>query len=57
MRIKQITQKLDEQVNFKAPLLTMMYTDPKSSFWFVSGYLKNTSQQNLDTENLRRYIP
>ena len=42
-----------KQVNFIAPLLNKMHTDPNFLFGFklcyVSGYIKNTSQQILNT--------
>ena len=48
-----------KKVNFIAQLLNKMHTDPQFSRWFgfklcyISRHLKNTSQQNLDTGNLR----
>ena len=45
-----------KKVNFIAPLLNKMYTDPQFSFGFKlcygSRYLKNTYQQIIDTGNL-----
>ena len=47
-----------KKVNFIAPLLTKMHTDPIFvKFCFVSRYLKETSQQNLETGNWRSGIP
>ena len=47
--------KVRFRCNFIAPLLTKMYTDPNFLFGFklcyVSRYLKDTSQQNIDTGN------
>ena len=64
MRIKQSKQRSDvkcKKVNLIAQLLNKMHTDPKFLFGFklfyVSRYLKNTSQQILDTGNLRSDLP
>ena len=50
-----------KKVNFIAPLLTKMHPDPNFLFGFklcyVSRYLKDTSQQILNTWNLRSDIP
>ena len=52
---------MDEaKVNFIAPLLNKMHTDPQFSFWLLAllcKYIpKNTSQQKLETGNLRSVL-
>ena len=52
--------KVRFRCNFIAPLLTKMSTDPNFLFGFklcYVRYLKDTSQQNIDTGNLRNDIP
>ena len=52
-----------KKVNIIAPLHNKVHTDPRYNFHFgfrlcyVSRYLKYTSQQNLDTANLRSDLP